>query len=74
MGVQMNTGKLWKFGTGVEIIGVVLLALIVVPTVFAWVSAEIEDAAMEEMESYEQQQLIENLSRTVEQLKLEVSR
>jgi len=63
--------KWWKFGTGIEILGTVLLVVIIIPTILAWVIAEIEDAAHEEMIAHEQRTLLEELSDKVETLQME---
>jgi hypothetical protein len=66
-----NTSKLWRLGTGIEFIGVLLFIVIIVPTVFTWVSAEVEDAAEEEVYAHEQRVLIEELSEKVEALQIQ---
>ena len=70
MGHAMN--KLWKVGTGIEFLGILLFVVVTVPAVVTWIAAEVEDAAMEEVVAHEQRVLIEELSDKVEALQMEV--
>ena len=71
MGYPIKTSKLWKMGTGIELLGLILLVVITIPAVVTWIAAEVEDAAEEEVLAHEQRVLIEELSEKVEALQMQ---
>ena len=76
MGIQMKTknGKWWNMASGLEIIGVILFVIIIIPAIVAFLKAEVADMQYEEIQQHEQRTLINELSRKVEELKLEVAK
>ena len=76
MGVQMKVknGKWWNMASGIELIGMILFVIIIIPAVVTFLKAEVADMQYEEAQQHEQRTLIEDLSRQVEELKLEVSK